>query len=104
MWKRIKGNFDSGVEKVKWFSSLMNERVKVELSLFKLLSQSAEMEKKRAALMKTIGERVFELRHGAEKQVLRDPLILDAMHNLEQLDAEIEDVRKRASEIEKIEA
>ena len=104
MWRRIKGNFDSGIEKIKWFSSLMNERIKVEISLFNLLSQSAEMEKKRTALMKTIGERVFELRHGPEKQVLRDPLIIDSLRRLEQLDAEIEEVRKRASEIEKIEA
>jgi len=104
MWTRVKDNLDSGIEKVKWFSSLLNERLKIEISLFKLLYQSAEMEKKRAALMKTIGERVFKLKNGPEKQALRDPVILEALKSLEELNAEIEDVRKKASEIEKIEA
>ncbi len=103
MWKRVKDNLDSGIEKVRWFSSLLNERMKIEISVFKLLYQSAEMEKKRAALMKTIGERVFEMRNGPEKQVLRDPVMLDALKTLEELNAEIEDVRKKVSEIEKIE-
>ncbi|HWR57268.1 MAG TPA: hypothetical protein VN328_00145 [Thermodesulfovibrionales bacterium] len=104
MWKRIKENFDSGVGKVRWFSSLLNERVKIELSLFNLLYQSAEMEKKRAALAKRIGEKVFELRNASEKHILRDPVIIEALKDLERLDTEIEDMRKKASEIEKVEA
>jgi hypothetical protein len=104
MWKRIKENFDSGADKVRWFSSLMNERMKVELSLFKLLYKTTEMEKNRASLMKTIGERVFELRNASEKRILRDPAILEALESLEKLDSEIADMRRKASEIEKIEA
>ncbi len=104
MWKRIKDNFDSGTEKVKWFSSLLNERVKIELSLFSLLYQSAEMEKKRAAFAKTIGERVFELRDASERHILRDHVIIEALTSMERLDAEIEDMRKKAAEIEKVEA
>ncbi len=104
MWKRIKGNVDAGIEKVRWFSSLLNERLKIEISLFKLLYQSSEMEKKKEALMKTIGERVFELREGPEKQLLGDPAILEALNNLERLSAEIEEMRKKASEIGRIEA
>ena len=104
MWKRVKDNFDSGTEKIRWFSSLLNERMKIEISLFKLLSQSAGMEKKRAELMKTIGERVFELRNRQERHALKDPVILEAMDELERLEAAIEDTKKKASEIGKIEA
>lgn len=103
MWKRVKNNFDSGIEKIRWFSSLLNERVKIEISLFRLFHQSSEMEKRRAELMKTIGERVFELRDSQERHVLRDPIILEAMNDLERLEAEIEETRKKASEIGKIE-
>jgi hypothetical protein len=103
MWKKVKDGLDSGVEKVKWFSTLLNERIKVEISLFRLLHQSAEMEKKKTALLKTIGEKVFELKNLSERQVLGDPVIREALIDLEKLNAEIEDVRKRASEIEKIE-
>jgi len=104
MWKRVKDNLDSGIERIKWFSSFLNERMKIEVSLFKLLYQSTEMEKKRAELMKTIGEKVFELRNRQEKHVLRDPVILEAMNDVERLDAEIEDTKKKASEIGRIEA
>jgi hypothetical protein len=103
MWKRLKENFDSGVDKVRWFSSLMNERIKVELSLFNLFYKTTEMEKTRASLMKTIGERVFELRNASEKHILRDPAILESFVALEKLDNEIADMRKKASEIERIE-
>jgi predicted transcriptional regulator len=103
MWKKIKDNFDSGMGKVRWFSSLLNERLKIEFSLINLLHQSSEMEKKRAELMKTIGERVYDLRNGPARLVLGDPVITEAFHKLETLDAEIEDLRKRASEISRIE-
>jgi hypothetical protein len=104
MWKRIKDNLDSGMEKIRWFSSLLSERMKIEISLIKLLHQSTEMEKKRAELMKAIGERVYELKNGPEKHVLRDPIIMEELHKLETLNTEIEDMRKRASEISRIEA
>ncbi len=104
MWKRVKDSLDSGVEKVKWFSSLLNERIKVEISLFKLLFQVSEMEKRRAELMRTIGERTFDLRQGPERQLLRDPVIQEAIADLEKLNAALEDVKKKVSEIEKVEA
>lgn len=104
MWKRVKDNLDSGVEKVKWFSSLFNERIKVEISLFKLLFQVSEMEKRRTELMRTIGERTFELRQVPEKQLMRDPVIQEAIADIEKLNAALEDVKKKVSEIEKVEA
>lgn len=104
MWKRARDNFDAGIEKVKWFSSLLNERMKVEISLFKLLYRSTEFEKRKSDLMKTIGGRVFELRHGPERNVLRDATVTEAITELERLDAEIEEVRKRAAEVGRTEA
>lgn len=103
MWKRVKDNFDTGIEKVKWFSSLLNERVKVEISLFKLLNRSSGMEKKRSELMRIIGERVFDLRRSTDKGFLRDPAIMAALNDIEQLDSELEDVRRQVSEIDRIE-
>ena len=104
MWKKMKDNLDAGVEKIRWFSSLLNERMKVEISVFRLLYRSAELEKKRTALMTAVGERVFQLKGTPDRQVLRDPAIADALKTLEELNAELEDTRKKAAEIEKIEA
>ena len=104
MWRKVKDNLDSGVEKAKWFSSLASDRLKIEIALMKLLYRSTEMEKQRSALMTAIGERVYGMRNGSEKNVQRDPDILQRLRQLEDLDAEIEDLRKKASEISRLEA
>ncbi len=65
MLKRLKNNFDGGVEKLKWFASMLSDRIKVELSVFKLLYRSEQMEKERDELMKTIGQRAYEMKAGS---------------------------------------
>lgn len=102
MWRKVKGNLDSGIEKIKWFSALFNERVKTEVSVMKLLYQSTELEKKRAEMLKTIGERVFALKNNIEKHIMNDQEIVSVMNELEKLDAEIEDLKKKASEISRV--
>jgi hypothetical protein len=102
MIKRLKNNFDSGVEKLKWFSSMFSDRVKVELSVFKLLYHSEEMEKERDALLKTIGQRAYEMKAGPERNTLKDSVIADAMQEIERLNSEIESTNKKASEISRI--
>jgi hypothetical protein len=103
MWRKVKDNLDSGVERVKWFSSLVSDRLKIEIALVKLLYRSSEMEKKRAALMTEVGEKVYGMRNGPDKNVLRDPDVVQTLRQLESLDAEIEDLRKKASEISRLE-
>jgi hypothetical protein len=103
MIKRIKDSFDSGVEKIKWFSALVSDRAKVELSVMKLLYQSDQLEKRREDLMRSLGRRVLELKDYPDRQILKDTIIADAITEIEQITSEIEQTRKRASEISKIE-
>jgi len=103
MLKRIKDSFDSGVEKIKWFSSLLSDRVKVEVSVMKLMYQSDQMERRKNDLMKTIGRRVHELKEYPDRQILKDRIIEDALIEIEQITSEIELTRKKASEISKTE-
>lgn len=103
MWKRVKNNFDSGIERIKWFSSLLSERMKIEFSVIKLVSDRDKKEKDRAEKMRLIGERVFELREQQDKNVLKDKVIASAISEIEKLDSEIEDINKKASEISKVE-
>lgn len=103
MLKRLKDNFESGLEKIKWFSSLLSERLKIEISVMKLLHQSGQMEKKRDDLMKAVGRRVYELKEHSDRQILKDPLITEALSEIEKIDTEIESTKKKASEISKIE-
>ena len=103
MWKRIKNNFDSGIERIKWFSSILSERMKIEFSVIKLVSDRDKKEKERAEKLRLIGERVFELKEQHEKNVLKDKVIADSISEIEKLDSEIEDINKKVSEISKVE-
>ncbi len=103
MLKRLKDSFDNGIEKIKWFSSLVSDRVKVELSVIKLLHESDQLEKKREDLMKTIGRRVLELKDYPDMQILKDGVISSAVSEIELITNEIEQMRKKASEISAIE-
>lgn len=99
MLKRIKDNFDSGVEKIKWFSSLLSDRMKIEVSVMKLLYHSEQIEKRKDELMKTIGSRVRELKEHPDRHILKDSVITDALNEIEKIDSEIESTKKKASEI-----
>ncbi|MBS1113742.1 MAG: hypothetical protein H6Q92_1505 [Nitrospirae bacterium] len=103
MLKKIKDSFDSGVDKIKWFSSLLSDRVKVEVSVMKLLYQSDQMGKRKEDVLRTIGRRVHELKEYPDRQILKDTVISDALAEIEQITSEIEQTRKKASEISKIE-
>lgn len=99
MIKRLRNNFEDGIEKIKWFASLLSDRLKIELSVMKLLHESEQMEKKRDELMKKIGQRVLEMREHADRQVLKDSVIMDTINEIEKINQEIEQTRKKASEI-----
>jgi hypothetical protein len=100
---KLKESFDSGVGKVKEITSLFSERLKVEAAVIRLLRESGDLEKKRASLVKEIGERVFELRGRSEINVYEDGIVKQTLGDLEKLDAEITELKRRASEISKVE-
>lgn len=102
MLKRVKDSFDNGVEKIKWFSSLVSDRIRVELSVIKLLYQSDQLEKRKEELLKEIGRRVLELKEYPDRQILKDGVVAGALAQIEQIVREIEETRKQASEISKI--
>lgn len=104
MWMRLKGSFDAGLDKLKWLASLMNERLKVELAVIKLLSRSRDLERDRDALLNSIGERVFELRGRVDANVLDDTKVRKALTELEKLDTEIKGLKGKVSEIGKAES
>jgi len=99
MWTRIKRNFENGVDKIKWFSALLSDRAKIEISVMKLLYESDQMEKRRDELMKTIGRRVFELRESSDKHIRKDRVIAESVSEIEQISGDIQTTKKKASEI-----
>jgi len=99
MWRKLRENFDSGIEKIKWFSMLLSDRIKIEYSVMRLLYQSEQMQKKKDELMKTIGQRVYELKEYSDRSLLKDRIVTDALDELDKINSEIESTRKKASEI-----
>ncbi len=103
MLKKIKDNFSSGVDRIKWFSTVFSERVKIEFSVLKLLSDGEKKEKERAEKLKVIGERVFEFREQPDKNLLKDKVIMETMAELEKIDSEIDGIKKKAADISRLE-
>lgn len=99
MLKRLKTSFDRGVEKIRWFSSVLSERIKIEFLVIKLLFQSDKMEKKRDELLNKIGQRVYEMKDNSDRQVLKDRVISEALNEIELINSEIETTKKKAAEI-----
>ena len=52
--------------------------------------------------MKTIGERVVELKGHADKNVFRDSDIAGALEEIEKIDKNINDLRHKAREISRV--
>lgn len=99
MWTRIKSNLESGTEKLKWFSSMFSDRLKIELSVMKLLYESDCLEKKKDDMMKTIGKRIWELQGQPERNILKDTIIMDALSEIERINSDIDATKKKASDI-----
>lgn len=103
MFNIIKRDFEAGIEKIKWFSELLSERVRIEIEVFKLLYKSEELKKKRDELLKKIGEEVYAMK-GKEKNIYANKDVVNAIKELEALEPEIKETVERASEISRIAA
>ena len=99
MLYKIKKSIDEGWSKLRWYASIISERMKVEVAVIRLLRESADMEKKREELVCDIGERVFELRASSDMNIYEDSKVVAALKELESLDEELGQLKSRASEI-----
>lgn len=102
MLDKIKTSFDTGLEKLKWFSTTLSERLKIEIAMVKLMREARDLELRRDTLMKNIGERVFELR-AREPKYLDDELIRRTVTELDGLDGELQEIKRRASDLGRVE-
>lgn len=101
MFSRIIKDLESGINKIRWFSSLLSERVRIEVAVFRLLYKSEELKKQKDELLKQIGEDVYAMR-GKDKNVYSNREIAEAIKELEGLEPEIKENLERASEISRI--
>lgn len=100
---KVKESFEAGMERLRWLASVLSERIKVEMAVVKLLWTSSDLEKKREELVRRIGERMFELRGAGDVDVFSDRKISQTLKELEGLDAELQKMKKKVSEIGEVE-
>lgn len=104
MIRRVKDNFVKGIRQLTWFSSVVAERVKVEIAVVRLLFRSDEMEKQRDRLLRSIGERVYECKGHHDKNVMRDRVVVEAVAEIERIEKEMDELKHRVSEISSMKA
>lgn len=100
--KKVLEDFRRGTERIRWFSSLFAERLKIEIAVFKLLYDADKMAQTRDELLKRIGGRVVELKSHEDKNILKDTVVAEAIAEIEKLDKSIEDVRSRVSDMGRV--
>jgi seryl-tRNA synthetase len=99
MLKRLKEDFARGAQRIRWFATVFSERLKIEIAVIKLLYQSDEMDKKKDELFKSIGRRVYESRTNPDKNIFRDSEVVEALEEIEKIEKNIIELRKKISEI-----
>jgi hypothetical protein len=99
MWDKIRRDFDKGIESVAWMSSLISERLKVELSLIKLLGKIRGLEDRKSEIFKNIGMKVFEMSANPEIDVFNHPDVRGGIKEIEDIDAGITGIKKEAEEL-----
>ena len=100
MFGSVAKDMERGVEKVRWFAKTLSERAAIECSAIRLLYRAEELKKQRDKLLKTIGREVFAMR-GKEQNVYANLEIMNAMREIETLDAEIRETSDKVSEMGK---
>jgi len=104
MINKLNKELSTGLEKIKWFVSMVVERIKIEMAIIKILGKSEKYEKQRKETLVTIGERVVELSGRKNPEILEDSDIREALTRLEKLDKEINLLKKEAEDVGTLEA
>ncbi len=99
MIKGLKNDFMRGIEKIKWFSRIVSERLKIEITIIKLLYRSDDVDRAKDEMLLLIGKRVYEFKGNTEKNLFKDKVILESIAEIERLEKEIVELNQKISEL-----
>lgn len=102
MFERVRESFGNGISRIKWLAAVFADRLKIEIAVIRLLYRSAEMEKRKAELLRSIGMRVYELRGSPERNILKDKTVFELVEALVKLEKEMEELKQKASEMSSV--
>jgi seryl-tRNA synthetase len=101
MLSELKRDVENALEKIKWFATLLSERINVEIMVFRLLYKSEKLKKRREDLFRQIGEEIYKMKD-RDKIVHINKNIIDALKELDNIEPQIKENVEKASEISKI--
>ncbi|MGC2062074.1 MAG: hypothetical protein WA610_03785 [Thermodesulfovibrionales bacterium] len=99
MLRKLRTDFLKGIERIRWFSGVLSERLNIEIAVIKLLFKSDEIDRKKNELLIALGSRVYELKDSTEKNVLKDKVVIGAITEIERLEMEIVDLSHKIDEL-----
>lgn len=100
--RKIIDDFRKGLERLRWFARVFAERLTIEIAIFRLLYESDRTARTRGELLKTIGERVMELKDHRDKNILKDSVVEEAVAEISKLEKTINDLKTKVSEIGRV--
>jgi hypothetical protein len=98
MFDRLRKYYEGGLNWLEWFGSILAQRLRIESSLIRLFVTINSLEKKRDALMKNIGEQVFNMRNEPITDIYNVKEIRDNIKEIEELNLLISKTKKEAQE------
>ncbi len=98
MIEKLRENFNKGVEKLKWFARLLDERLKVEMAFFKFASKAEKLRKEKDELARAVGEKVFEERQQLSLMA-RDEGLKGMLKEMELVNEELNALVEQTSKI-----
>lgn len=99
MLRKLRSDFLKGIERLRWFSGVLSERLNIEIAIIKLLYKSDETDRTRNELLTTLGGRVYALKESTEKNILKDRVVLETITEIERLEKEIVDLSQQIDEL-----
>ena len=104
MLRKLNSEITNSIDRLKWFFSVLAERIKIEIAVIKILGKSERYEKEKREILVSIGTRVSEIRGSKRVNLYEDPEIKEALLRLDRLEKDINVLRKEAEEISTLEA
>lgn len=100
MIEQVRRNFSSGIEKIRWYSGLVGERIKVEMAVIKLMGKADKLKRERERLAQSIGDRIFESR-ATLPDSCKDDFIKNILVEMEMVNEELDELTARMTGISK---
>lgn len=99
MLRKLRTDFLQGIDRIRWFSGVLSERLNIEIAVIKLLFKSDDIERKKNELLTTLGNRIYALKDQTEKNLLKDRVIVEALAEIERIEKEMVDLNQKIEEL-----